>query len=156
VVPPDGAKGPCPQDSIANRTDAGAPLPPPATAREDSKGVVDEEVIARLDGNVFRLGSAQLQPEAASQLAGAGQFIGTHPTVQVRIVGHTDASGNDQRNLELSARRADAVRDYLANEFRLPVTRMLAEGKGEVEPIAPNETPAGRQANRRVEIRIRP
>jgi len=156
LVPPDGTKGPCPQGPIANRTDADAPLPPPATAREASKGVVDEEVIARLDGSVFRPGSAQLQPEAASQLAGAGQFIGTHPTVQVRIVGHTDASGNDQRNLELSARRADAVRDYLANEFRLPVTRMLAEGKGEVEPIAPNETPAGRQANRRVEIRIRP
>jgi outer membrane protein OmpA-like peptidoglycan-associated protein len=156
LMPPDLAMGPCPQDSVANRTDADAPLPPPATARDDSKEVAEEEVIARLNGSVFRPGSAQLQPRAASQLAGAGRFIGSHPTMQVRIVGHTDASGDDQRNLELSARRADAVRDYLANEFRLPVTRMLAEGKGEVEPIASNETPAGRQANRRVEIRVRP
>ena len=76
--------------------------------------------------------------------------------MQVRIVGHTDASGDDQRNLELSARRADAVRDFLADEFRLPATRMLAEGKGEIEPIASNDTAAGRQANRRVEIRVRP
>lgn len=132
-----------------------APAPePPETVPRDAAPL--PQVLARLDGSVFRTGSAELQPEAATRLAAAGRFIAAHPAVRVRIVGHTDASGDDQRNLELSGRRAEAVRAYLADRFDLPESRLLAEGKGELEPIASNETAAGRQANRRVEIYVRP
>ena len=105
---------------------------------------------------MFHSGSAELQPEAASKLAAAAQFMVSHPKVLVRIVGHTDASGNDERNLVLSTRRAETGRDYLADKFGLRVSRLVAEGKGELEPIGSNDTAAGRQANRRVEIQVRP
>ena len=56
----------------------------------------------------------------------------------------------------LCTRRAETVRDYLADKLGLGVSRLVAEGKGELEPIASNDTAAGRQANRRVEIQVRP
>ena len=153
-------------DEIRALRDRVQPASPPDPPRPIAAVAVDAnaapspapqpQVLARLDGSVFRTGSAELQPEAATRLAAAGRFIATHPAVRVRIVGHTDASGDDQRNLELSGRRAEAVRDYLADRFDLPESRLLAEGKGELEPIATNETAAGRQANRRVEIYVRP
>ena len=153
-------------DEIRALRDRVQPASPPDPPRPIAAVAVDAnaapnpapqpQVLARLDGSVFRTGSAELQPEAATRLAAAGRFIAAHPAVRVRIVGHTDASGDDQRNLELSGRRAEAVRDYLADRFDLPESRLLAEGKGELEPIATNETAAGRQANRRVEIYVRP
>ncbi len=75
------------------------------------------------------------------------------------IVGHTDSVGDDKANLELSKARAAAVREWLASKGGLDAKRITVEGRGETEPIAPNETdagdnPVGRQRNRRVEIKI--
>ena len=153
TAPPADPPRPTPAAAATDPNIAPAPELPETVPREAAPL---PQVLARLDGSVFRTGSAELQPEAATRLAAAGRFIAAHPAVQVRIVGHTDASGDDQRNLELSGRRAEAVRAYLADRFDLPESRLLAEGKGELEPIASNETAAGRQANRRVEIYVRP
>ncbi|TMI91767.1 MAG: OmpA family protein, partial [Bacteroidetes bacterium] len=72
--------------------------------------------------------------------------------LKVKIVGHTDADGNDVSNLDLSKRRADAVKDMLTKEFGIDASRMETDGKGESEPIDNNTTPAGKANNRRVEF----
>jgi outer membrane protein OmpA-like peptidoglycan-associated protein len=72
--------------------------------------------------------------------------------LKVKIVGHTDADGNDASNLELSKQRAAAVKAELAKEFGIDETRMETDGKGESEPIDKNDTAAGKANNRRVEF----
>jgi outer membrane protein OmpA-like peptidoglycan-associated protein len=72
--------------------------------------------------------------------------------LRVRIIGHTDADGNDASNLDLSQRRAASVKAALAKEFGIDESRMETDGKGESEPIDNNTTPAGKANNRRVEF----
>jgi OmpA-OmpF porin, OOP family len=66
--------------------------------------------------------------------------------------GHTDSQGDDAYNQELSERRAGAVRQYLIETYGIAADRLEAEGFGESRPVADNETPEGRQQNRRVEL----
>ena len=96
---------------------------------------------------------------AEPALARAAELLKSYPRAQVSIGGHTDAKGDDAYNEGLSLRRARAVADRLQG----PAGRSLkAEGFGERRPVAPNvrpdgaDDPAGRQKNRRVEIRITP
>ena len=67
-------------------------------------------------------------------------------------VGHTDSDGDDAANLDLSRRRAAAVRGALAREFAIDTARMDTDGKGEAQPVDTNDTPAGKANNRRVEF----
>lgn len=76
----------------------------------------------------------------------------------IRIVGHTDSKGSDEYNQKLSERRANAVRDYFISQG-IDGNRLIAEGKGEAEPVAPNtvdgkDNPDGRAENRRIELLI--
>ena len=73
----------------------------------------------------------------------------------IEVSGFTDSTGSDQHNLELSQRRADAVGGYLKGQGLNPA-RVQAQGVGEQQPVASNDTPAGRQENRRVELRLMP
>lgn len=109
---------------------------------------------ANLDGSVFAPGSATLKPEAVGKLADIAARIAASPQARVRIVGHTDASGDAQTNLELSVRRAEAVQAELIAGFRLDPAQLVALGMGEAAPVASNETAEGRRANRRVEISV--
>ena len=70
----------------------------------------------------------------------------------VLLEGHTDAIGSDDYNMDLSQRRARAVREYLSESFGLPATQLSAAGKGKDAPIAPNDSEAGRSLNRRVDF----
>jgi outer membrane protein OmpA-like peptidoglycan-associated protein len=70
----------------------------------------------------------------------------------VKIVGHTDADGDDKTNLDLSKRRALAVKNALVNEFGIDISRMEVDGKGEAEPVDKNLTTEGKANNRRVEF----
>jgi len=79
---------------------------------------------------------------------------GLDPNMHVRVVGHTDATGSDAINNPLSVRRAEAVRDYMATKG-VTGGRVITEGHGAREPVAGNETVAGRAQNRRVEIYLR-
>lgn len=104
----------------------------------------------------FAFDSADLSPRAREELARIAQQIDEAGLASVRIVGHTDAVGDDAYNLELSRRRAEAVRAFLAQA--LPGASLAAEGVGEAQPVAPEtvdgqDNPEGRAANRRVEIR---
>ena len=73
--------------------------------------------------------------------------------MRIAVTGHTDSSGSAQRNLQLSASRADAVRTYLIS-LGIEAERVSARGAGSTQPIASNATAAGRERNRRIEIDI--
>jgi outer membrane protein OmpA-like peptidoglycan-associated protein len=79
---------------------------------------------------------------------------GLDSTVRVRIVGHTDSTGNDAINDPLSQARAQTVRNYLEDRG-VPASRLETAGRGSREPVADNGTDAGRSKNRRVEIFLR-
>jgi len=70
----------------------------------------------------------------------------------VKIVGHSDSDGDDAMNLELSKRRAESVKNELSGKFGIEASRMETEGAGESKPVAPNDTPANKAMNRRVEF----
>ena len=73
--------------------------------------------------------------------------------LKVELGGHTDSSGDDKVNQALSQRRADSVKKYLAGKG-IAADRLTAVGYGEAQPIADNKTKAGRQENRRVELKV--
>lgn len=116
------------------------------TSRRDARG----EVMI-LSGDVFPSGQANLRPEARANLARVVEFVNAAGDAPIRIEGHTDSRGSAKLNQALSQRRAEAVRDALAEEGVDPA-RMTAVGRGEEQPIASNDSEAGRARNRRVEI----
>ncbi|MBI5716872.1 MAG: OmpA family protein [Burkholderiales bacterium] len=97
----------------------------------------------------FDSGSAQIKPQMRPVLDQFAQ--GLDPKMRVTIVGHTDSVGGEDLNNRLSVDRAVNVRAYLGTHG-VDASRMIANGRGEREPIAGNDTPAGRAQNRRVEI----
>jgi len=70
----------------------------------------------------------------------------------VRVIGHTDSDGNAASNLDLSKRRAAAVKASLSKDFGIDGSRIETDGKGQTEPLAPNNTSEGKAKNRRVEF----
>ncbi len=103
-------------------------------------------------GILFSVNSATIRPESTPTLEEMGTMLEEHPDLRLRIEGHTDATGDDASNLELSQRRAEAVRDFLVESYGVEAGRLEVEGLGETKPIDDNDTPEGRQNNRRVEL----
>jgi outer membrane protein OmpA-like peptidoglycan-associated protein len=103
-------------------------------------------------GILFDVNSAAIKPESYGTLKEMATVLKEVPDLKVKIVGHTDSDGKDADNLELSKRRAAAVKSTLAKEFAIDETRMETDGKGESEPIDKNDSPAGKANNRRVEF----
>ena len=115
------------------------------------------DVIIRLFGLNFAVGKAEIEPKFFSLLTKVQNAIRTFPESNLTIEGHTDSFGSDSQNLELTEKRAEAVRQYLlANMSNLNPDRVLAVGYGESKPIANNETREGREKNRRIDIVIHP
>jgi outer membrane protein OmpA-like peptidoglycan-associated protein len=115
-------------------------------AQETERGIV-----LTLGDVLFDTGEAQLKPGANSTIQRLAEFLSDYPDRRLLIEGHTDSRGSDAFNQELSQRRADAVRSALL-QAGVPAERIRAQGLGEQFPVASNETTAGRQENRRVEI----
>ncbi len=113
----------------------------------------DRGLVMTLGDVLFATGKAELQTGARNSLDRLVGFLERYPERTAVIEGHTDSAGSESYNLELSQRRADSVRTYLVTRGISPI-RIVAQGKGEGYPIASNETAAGRQQNRRVEIII--
>lgn len=101
----------------------------------------------------FATGKTYILPESEGALEELAAFMKQHPGVAIRITGHTDNIGSDEANMSLSEGRANAVRDELIKRG-VQSKRVEAEGKGETEPIATNDTEQGRALNRRVEFTI--
>jgi len=104
---------------------------------------------------LFESGKADLQPGARDKLRNIAGVLNRYPQTNIEIVGHTDSRGSEESNLDLSNRRAQAVADELA-DAGVNRSRMSMRGEGESRPVATNDTPEGRQQNRRVEINIVP
>jgi OmpA-OmpF porin, OOP family len=101
-------------------------------------------------GILFATNSARLRPESTPTLEEIGTMLQQHPSLRLRIEGHTDSDGDDAYNQTLSEQRAAAVRSYLQERFGVDAGRLEAAGFGESRPIADNGSPEGRQQNRRV------
>ncbi len=106
-----------------------------------------------LKGVTFLPGSATLTPDAKGVLDTAAAALSGQKSLNVELGGYTDAQGKDAANQALSQRRADSVRQYLMDKG-IEGDRLTAVGYGEAQPIADNNTPAGRAENRRVEFKI--
>lgn len=104
-------------------------------------------------GILFDFDSSNLRAEARTNLADLAESLTTYEGTRVLVVGHTDSRGTDSYNQSLSERRATAAKAYLM-QLGIAADRIDAVGRGESEPVATNETDAGRQENRRVEVAI--
>ena len=102
----------------------------------------------------FDVGSAAIKPQLRAVLDPFVSSLQGDPSAQVTIVGHTDSTGSDALNNKLSIERADSVRDYIVTRG-VAAGRVATAGRGDREPIADNNTEAGRAKNRRVEIFLR-
>jgi outer membrane protein OmpA-like peptidoglycan-associated protein len=114
--------------------------------RETARGL-----IVNLSDVLFDTGSANLKPGAREKLAKIAGILLAHPGLEVQVEGHTDSVGSDDRNQALSERRAQSVHDYLIGQA-IPPAAVGTAGFGESQPVASNDTAAGRQQNRRVEL----
>ncbi|HVG03777.1 MAG TPA: OmpA family protein [Burkholderiaceae bacterium] len=99
----------------------------------------------------FDVGQAAIRPNFRPVLDNFAQSLQQNPSSTVTIIGHTDATGSAATNEPLSLQRADATRDYLVSRGIAP-NRFQIDGRGSREPVASNDTEAGRARNRRVEI----
>ena len=104
-------------------------------------------------GLLFDFDSDRIKSDAAQNLRNLSTSLDKYPNSSLLIVGHTDAVGGDTYNQELSERRARSTALYLASQG-VGAGRLQTLGRGETEPVAPNDSDAGMQKNRRVEVAI--
>lgn len=114
----------------------------------------NKEIITMNNSILFSTDSAQILPGGQSNLREVARIIKQYPNTRIIIKGHTDSAGSDDYNQNLSEKRAQAVKDLLVAEG-IADDRIEAIGYGESLPIASNQTPEGRQLNRRVEIEVK-
>ncbi len=103
-------------------------------------------------GILFDTDSDRLKPESAPVIQSIARGLETNPNLKLLIEGHTDSVGNADHNLDLSRRRAEAVKSVLVSQFNIDGARLSTAGLGAAKPIDSNDTPQGRAQNRRVEL----
>ncbi len=113
-------------------------------------------VILRLVGLSFDSGESAIKQGSFDLLAKVEKAIDIFPRSELVIEGHTDSHGGDELNHKLSQERAESLQQYMINAMRIPSYRVIATGFGETNPVANNETAAGRAKNRRIDIVIKP
>lgn len=115
----------------------------------------ENQIDVRVTSDIlFDTDSAALRPASRTTLQQVARNVAQYPDEVVDVEGHTDSTGTAEHNRALSQRRADSVRNYLVDQG-IPRSHVTARGYGETSPKATNDTPEGRQLNRRVEIHIR-
>ena len=103
-------------------------------------------------GILFDTDSDRLKAESAAVIKSIARGLETNPNLKLQIEGHTDSSGAADHNLDLSKRRAEAVKAVLVSQFKVDAARLTTAGLGATKPIDSNDTPQGRAQNRRVEF----
>jgi outer membrane protein OmpA-like peptidoglycan-associated protein len=116
------------------------------STRDSARGL-----IANMSDVLFKSGSFELLVGARERLAKVSGIVLAYPSLRLSVEGHTDSVGGDDYNQQLSERRAEAVRDYLVQQG-ISSDTVTASGFGKTAPVASNDTPEGRQQNRRVEL----
>lgn len=104
-------------------------------------------------GLLYDFDSDRVRADAAANLRQLASSLEKYPRTDVLIVGHTDATGADDYNTRLSLQRAESAARFLMGEG-VGSSRLRTSGRGEMEPLATNDTDAGRQTNRRIEVAI--
>ena len=110
-------------------------------------------LIVNMSDVLFDTAKYSLRPLAREKLAKVAGIVSGHPGLKLDVEGHTDSVGGDEYNQQLSEQRGGAVRDYLTQQG-MPASSVTSRGFGKTQPVASNDTAAGRQLNRRVEIVI--
>jgi outer membrane protein OmpA-like peptidoglycan-associated protein len=103
-------------------------------------------------GIYFDVNKDVVKAESYGTIKEISKVLTDNPSVKIKIVGHTDSDGDDKSNLDLSKRRAIAVKNVLVKEFGIDATRIETDGKGESEPVAKNDSGVNKALNRRVEF----
>jgi OOP family OmpA-OmpF porin len=130
----------CPGTPIGVKVDkVGCPMP---VAKLCSPTVLDVK---------FDTNKSDIKPQYRDELKKVGDFLIEFPNAKGVIEGHTDSVGSKPSNMKLSQRRADSVRGYIINTFKIAPERITAKGFGPTKPVADNKTAAGKQKNRRIE-----
>ncbi|MBS1490151.1 MAG: OmpA family protein [Bacteroidetes bacterium] len=122
--------------------------------REINTVVEDIETKIAFQSLEFENGKADILIGMRSDLAKLGNFLIDHPHETLKISGHTDSAGDEKNNLQLSQDRADAIKVYLVNEYKIDTKRIEAVGYGSSKPLVEEKTEEDKQLNRRVEFEI--
>ncbi len=122
------------------------------TAAPDTRNKLLTEGKLVTYGIYFDVNKDEVKPESYGTLNDIAKILNEVPDVKVKIVGHTDSDGQDAANLDLSKRRAASVKAELAKSFGVNADRLVTDGMGESQPVAPNDTPVNKALNRRVEF----
>lgn len=122
---------------------------PGATVTRAGEGII----VNFSSGILFDTDKADVKPAAQTNLEKLAASLQNNPETNILIVGHTDNTGSDAHNMDLSIRRAEAVKSVITAD-NISGSRLTVQGKGETEPIGDNNTVDGRAQNRRVEIVI--
>jgi len=117
---------------------------------------IGDNIVLNMPGNItFATNSSDINANFYPTLNSVSLVLKEYDKTVVEVTGHTDSQGSDEYNMGLSQRRANSVASYLIAQGLMP-QRFVVEGRGETQPIASNNTAEGRQANRRVEIKLSP
>ena len=113
-----------------------------------------DNVLISVHGFKFPTGSSEIQPQNFGIMNKIVQGINTFDAAKIEVIGHTDATGSNEINLDLSEQRAQSVARFLTDVGQIPAGKIVAEGFGAERPVASNATPEGRAENRRIEVVI--
>ncbi len=134
---------------------------PPVENEKGQPVIVQERVPQKLEVNkvytlkhvYFESGKARLNTDSQKELDQIVEVLQNNPALTITVSGHTDNTGDESNNLELSQRRAEAVINYLSAKG-ISTNRLIAKGYGSAKPLTANDTEQGRESNRRVEFVI--
>lgn len=118
----------------------------------DTRHKLVEEGKFSTTGILFDVNSDVIRPESFGVLKDIASVLKEHGDIKVKIIGHTDSDGEDQKNLQLSQKRAASVAKALQETFSIDAARLQTDGKGESVPVSDNKTKEGKALNRRVEF----
>jgi outer membrane protein OmpA-like peptidoglycan-associated protein len=160
-IAPDGCPDPDPdRDGVSGAADKCPKEPETRNEFEDADGCPDTvpDKVKKFSGVIagieFDTAKATIRPVSRPTLDEAAGVLVEFPALNVTISGHTDDAGDKDKNVELSKARADSVKEYLVGKG-VAAERIQTRGAGPNEPIADNNTPAGRQKNRRIEFALK-
>jgi outer membrane protein OmpA-like peptidoglycan-associated protein len=125
----------------------------PVIAQEREPQKLEINKVYTLKHVYFETGKARLNTHSQKELDQIVEVLQNDPTLIISVSGHTDNTGDEKENLELSQRRAEAVIDYLSAKG-IATSRLIAKGYGSTKPLTSNDTEQGRENNRRVEFII--
>lgn len=156
---PSGCLEDTDKDGIPDQSDKCQTEPETRNGFEDTDGCPDElpEAVKKfsgvIEGILFESGKANIKTSSKAKLDDAAKVLSGYAALRLKITGHTDSSGDHDKNVELSKERAEAVKTYLVSQG-IAADRLETVGIGPDQPVADNKTRKGRAKNRRIEFAL--